>query len=299
MFLKRVTTTLYPYFTRNSHTRRPSFHTPAPLVWRAAPTSPTLLADSERPSQLPECLTHEAVAEEMNHIKESADANWWSGRSRILAQCDAKFTAARATYGGEVAGELPGHVQRTIASIRVGRVECLCKGGAATATAAERQRAGVGWEARVRKVDAFSAIAAMEGDGVHGAGEMMVEPTVALFKMLCKARMADLAWEGVEQHVLRAMVGEAEARVEDISGCGSGGGGGEKGEEQKGGTSGAHRVCVAASKWRSGHGGKINGKINGLAVFEDARGGEWRAVSAIRVLLGRLLDIDNYGRAGQ
>ena len=198
----------------------------------------------------------------MNHIKESADANWWSGRSRILAQCDAKFTTARATYGGEVAGELPGHVQRTIASIRVGRVECLCKGGAATATAAERQRAGVGWEARVRKVDAFAAIAAMVGDGERGAAEVMVEPTVALFKMMCEAKMAGLAWEGVEQHVLRAMVG-AEARGGGVGG--GGGGGGEEEEERKGG-----ETLVS--------------------------GGEPNALGkrVVRVLLGRLLDIDFY-----
>ena len=140
-------------------------------------------------------------------------ASWFSGRGRILAQCDAKFTAARATFGGGVfaAGMKPGHVQRAIASIRVGRVECLCLGGAATDTAAERTRAGVGWEARVRKVDAFAAIALIEGegggDGDRSAGEMKIEPTVALFKMLCEAKMAGVAWEGVEEHVLRSMRG--------------------------------------------------------------------------------------------
>jgi hypothetical protein len=77
----------------------------------------------------------------------AASASWFSGRGRILAQCDAKFTAARATFGGGVfaAGKKPGHVQRTIASIRVGRVECLCLGGAATDRAGARTRVGVGW----------------------------------------------------------------------------------------------------------------------------------------------------------
>ena len=139
----------------------------------------------------------------------AASASWFSGRGRILAQCDAKFTAARATFGGDVfaAGKKPGHVQRAIASIRVGRVECLCLGGAATDTAAERTRVGVGWEARARKVDAFAAIALIEGEGDEGrsAAEMKIEPTVALFKMMCNAKMADVAWEGVEAHVLRSM----------------------------------------------------------------------------------------------
>ena len=119
---------------------------------------------------------------------------WFSGRGRILAQCDAKFTAARATFGGNVAGKKPGHVQRAI--------ECLCLGGAATDTAAERTRVGVGWEARVRKVDAFAAIALIEGEGggdrARSAGEMKIEPTVALFTMLCETKMAGVAWEGLD-----------------------------------------------------------------------------------------------------
>ena len=160
-------------------------------------------------------------------------ASWFSGRGRILAQCDAKFTAARATFGGDVAGKKPGHVQRAIASIRVGRVECLCLGGAATDTAAERTRAGVGWEARARKVDAFAAIALIEseggGDGARSAGEMKIEPTVALFKMLCEAKMAGVAWEGVEEHVLRSMRGE---------------GGGAGGVGLEGREGGAHRGVV-------------------------------------------------------
>ena len=135
--------------------------------------------------------------------------SWFSGRGRVLAQADAKLTAAHATYGGNAAGEVPGHVQRTIVSIRLGRIECLCLGGASTATVSERKRGGVGWEARVRKVDAFAAIAAMVGDGRgKSAGEEMIEPTVALYEMLVDAKMANLAWQGVEQHVLPAMAME-------------------------------------------------------------------------------------------
>jgi hypothetical protein len=73
----------------------------------------------------------------------------------------------------------------------------------------------VGWEARARKVDAFAAIALIEGAGAGGdkarsAGEMKIEPTVALFKMLCEAKMAGVAWEGVEEHVLRSTVPTCE-----------------------------------------------------------------------------------------
>jgi ankyrin repeat protein len=202
-------------------------------------------------------------------------AGWFSGRGRILAQCDAKFTAARATFGGGVfaAGKKPGHVQRAIASVRIGRVECLCLGGAATDTAAERTRPGVGWEARVRKVDAFAAIALIDGegggDGARSASEMKIEPTVALFTMLCEAKMAGVAWEGVEKHVLRSM---------------EGGNGGREGRRKRGISSGG------------GDGGNGGGESKG----GDERMGTGTAGGGddcVRELLGRLLEVDYYGNA--
>jgi hypothetical protein len=90
---------------------------------------------------------------------------------------------------------------------------------------------------------------------------MKIEPTVALFKMLCGAKMAGVAWEGVEEHVLRSMRG---------GGSGGGDGGGEGGGESKGGdeTKGAGTVVGGA-----GGGG----------------GGD-----CVRELLGRLLEVDYY-----
>ena len=212
-------------------------------------------------------LTAQSAAQFSAQIAEERRlANWFSGRGRILAQCDAKFTAALATFGGQVVGKKSGNMQRTIASIRLGRVECLCLGGAATDTAVERMRAGVGWEARVRKVDAFAAIALIEGDGERSAAEMKVEPTVALFKMLCGAKMSGMAWEGVEEHVLRSMRRGGETRR------GSSGDNAGEGGERKGGD----ETKRAAAAGEDG----VEGGVN--YVWE---------------LLGRLLDIDYYSNA--